>query len=238
MLWIPLIALLATIVKSATGFGLALVVVGFGALAIGPEHAIPLAAVLDLVSGAVLMRQTRHDDRPAIWRPMAASMGVGAVLGSVLFTLVDADRLTTALGATIVASAVALFAVQHPFTSGPRTGLRPWVAVPVSAFGGVLAGLVGPGGPPVIIAASTAYDKTAFRALLAPVFLAAGMVRTVAYVLLGAMTTTVVTAALLSLLVLPLGAFLGARLHRVASTRVFDAAVVVLLVLAGVRLMV
>lgn len=237
MVLIPLIALLAAIVKSATGFGLALVVVGLGAVAIGPEHAIPLAALLDAATGLALLHQTRSRPRPAVWRPMAVAMGTGALVGALLFARVDAERLVAPIGVIVLVSAVLLALARRRTTPAVRSGLAPGVAVGVSGLGGVLGGLLGPGGPPVVLAATLAYDKDDFRALLAPVFLVAAVVRSVTYAATGRMTTTAVLGAVLALVVLPLGAWIGGWLHARLSERAFDALVAALLVGTGLRLL-
>lgn len=238
VIWVPLIALVATVVKTATGFGLAMVVVGFGALAIGPAHAIPLAALLDLAVGIALVAKTRGSPRPVIWKPVAVAMAGGALLGGLAFARVDPERLTAPLGVVIMASAV-LLAVAKRRRRGPLRGsMRTSVGVAAGALGGVLGGLLGPGGPPIIVAASLHYDKDAFRALLAPVFLTAAVVRTTTYAVTGMLNTTVIVAALLALAVLPAGTWVGMRLHRAATQARFDLAVTALLVMLGLRLLI
>lgn len=237
MILIPLIALLAAIVKSATGFGLALVVVGLGAVAIGPQHAIPLAALLDVATGLALLYQTRDQPRPPVWRPMSVVMGAGSLVGALLFARVAPERLLVPIGVIVLVSAVLLTLVRHRPVPRARSGLAPVVAVVVAGIGGVLGGLLGPGGPPVVIAATLAYDKSDFRALLAPVFLGAAVVRSVTYVATGTMTSIAVWAAVVALAVLPVGAWIGGRLHRRLSEPAFDVLVAALLVGTGLRLL-
>ncbi len=237
MILIPLIALLAAIVKSATGFGLALVVVGLGAVAIGPQHAIPLAALLDVATGLALLHQTRATPRPAVWRPMAVAMGTGSLVGALLFSRVDAERLLAPIGVIVLVSAVLLTVVRRRLRPRERSGLPLSMAVSVSGLGGVLGGLFGPGGPPVVIAATLAYDKTDFRALLAPVFLAAAVVRSATYVATGTMTATAVLGAVVALAVLPVGAWIGGRLHARLPEPLFGLLVAALLVGTGLRLL-
>lgn len=232
------IAFLAYVVKSATGFGPALVVVGLGTLAIGAENAIPLAAVLDIVSGVALLWQTRTEPRAPLWRPMAVAMGTGAVAGSALFSVLQADSLARPLGVVIIVSTLALLAVRlRPSGHAARPTLRTPVAVPITAGGGFLGGLLGVGGPPVAVAVSLTFPKTEFRSLLTPVFLTSATVRLVSYAVYGTLTTEAVQAAGLALLVLPAGAWLGNRLHGAMSDRVFDGAVAALLLVTGARLL-
>ena len=237
MVLIPLIALLAAIVKSATGFGLALVVVGLGAVAIGPQHAIPLAALLDVATGLALLHQTRARRRPAVWRPMAVAMGTGSLVGALLFARVDAEHLVAPIGVIVLVSAVLLTIVRRREQPRERRGLSPSVGIGVAGLGGVLGGLFGPGGPPVVIAATLAYDKADFRALLAPVFLVAAVVRSVTYVATGTMTATAALGAVLALAVLPIGAWIGGWLHGRLSEPAFDVLVAALLVGTGLRLL-
>lgn len=236
MIWIPLIGLAAFVVKSATGFGPALIIVGVGTLAIGIEHSVPLAAMFDLVSGLVLMRQVRGVERPPIWRPMAVLIAVTSAAGAALFTGVDASLLLRPLGVVIIVSAVAI-ALQRRREPAASGELRRGVALGAAGLGGVLGGLLGVSGPPVVLAASSRLSKDAFRALVAPVFLASAVVRVGLYGATGAITLPSLQALGLTLLVLPLGAALGDRVHRLMTERAFLLVVTALLTVTGLNLL-
>jgi uncharacterized membrane protein YfcA len=237
MMWIPLIGLFAFIVKSATGFGPAIVIVGFGTLAIGIEHAVPLAAMFDLVSGLVLLAQTRGPVRPAVWRRMGVTIAVTSLIGGVVFAGLDTSSLLRPLGVVVILSALAVLVARSLHVASPTGEMRRDVAYGSAALGGLLGGVFGISGPPVVIAASTSMRKQDFRSLVAPVFLASAVTRFAVYLALGSISIVAVQALLLTLLVLPIGAAIGDRVHHLIPENTFLGLVTVLLVLSGVSLL-
>jgi len=237
MIWIPVIGLFAFIVKSATGFGPAIVIVGFGTLAIGIEHAVPLAAMFDLVSGLVLLAQTRGPVRPVVWRPMAGTIAGTSLIGGMVFSGLDTHALLRPLGVVIILSALAVLLARWLRIAAPTGTMRRDVALGSAGLGGLLGGMFGISGPPVVIAASTSMTKQDFRSLVAPVFLASAVTRFAVYLALGSISIVSVQALLLTLLVLPLGAAIGDRVHRLIPETTFLGLVTGLLVLSGVNLL-
>ena len=119
--------------------------------------------------------------------------------------------------------------VQPPAWAGPPTGL----------VSGVLTGLFGTGGPPVIIWYHlSAADKTVFRGHLMTIFLLMTIVRVPSYMATGLVTAPRLWSSLAVLPAVLLGAWIGHRLHVRISDRLFQALVCVLLVLLGAMLLI
>jgi uncharacterized protein len=122
---------------------------------------------------------------------------------------------------------------QDPATR-PRT---PASDYGVAAVAGVSGGLIGLGGPPLIIYLGSRVGKVEFRALLVPILLAAAVTRVATYGLTGQVHAQVLVLAAVSLPALPLGLVLGDRLFRRWSETAFQMAVALLIATAGARLL-
>jgi uncharacterized protein len=258
------ISLLAYAVKAATGFGPAIVVVALGSLLVGPVNAVILAAFLDTLGGLGVMHTDRHQRARVKWAGLAATMCVGAVVGSLLLPVVPTALLrrlvglgvlgfglwmmlapiarnTRRSGAATIRSATGSHSGSHS-GSGVSQSPAPRPRSPAADYGvaavaGVSGGLIGLGGPPLIIYLGSRVGKVEFRALLVPILLAAAVTRVATYGLTGQVHAQVLVLAAVSLPALPVGLMLGDRLFRRWSETAFQTAVAVLIAAAGARLL-
>jgi uncharacterized protein len=259
------ISLLAYAVKAATGFGPAIVVVSLGSLLVGPVNAVILAAFLDTLGGLGVMHTDRHQRARVQWAGLAATMCVGAIAGGLLLPVVPTALLRRIVGAgvlgfglwmvlaPIVRNARWTWGTPVGWTAGWRSGpdagpnaasrsptpprRSPAADYSVAAVAGVSGGLIGLGGPPLIIYLGSRVGKVEFRALLVPILLAAAVTRVATYGFTGQVDAQVLGLAAVSLPALPLGLMLGDRLFRRWSETAFQVAVAVLIVAAGARLL-
>jgi uncharacterized protein len=263
------ISLLAYAVKAATGFGPAIVVVALGSLLVGPVNAVILAAFLDTLGGLGVMHTDRHQRARVKWAGLAATMCVGAVVGSLLLPVVPTALLRRLVGLGVLGlglwmllapvvrhtrwtlgtpdrSRAASCSTSHgPGGAGSNTASRSPASrrrtrasdYGVAAVAGVSGGLIGLGGPPLIIYLGSRVGKVEFRALLVPILLAAAVTRVATYGLTGQVHAQVLVLAAVSLPALPVGLMLGDRLFRRWSETAFQTAVAVLIAVAGARLL-
>ena len=112
--------------------------------------------------------------------------------------------------------------------------VKIWVSLPAGLAAGVLGGLFGTGGPPVIILLK-AYrlGKSAFRSTLLWYFFLMSIIRGTAYLRAGVLTERELIAAAYLLPASVAGALLGMVLHRRIQEVSFAVAVSVLLILLG-----
>lgn len=109
-----------------------------------------------------------------------------------------------------------------------------WAALPIGLASGVLAGLFGTGGPPVIVyLRAHRLNKAAFRATILWFFMLMSLFRGTAYLRAGVLTWTEIKAALWLLPASLVGTMLGMIVHHRLSERHFATAVSVLLVVLG-----
>ncbi len=217
------------------GFGAGLIAVGTLALVM-PElrDVVVLLLLVNLPAEAyVVVSSWRH----IAWRGVLLVMvGVtaGIPLGSWLLSAGDLGVLLTLLG-------VVLAVVGGMFLLTPDRPPRPvpaWTAPPVGLLSGVLTGLFGTGGPPLIFYYQLrGTNKTAFRGTLMAIFLLMTVVRVPSYAAFGLITAPRIWSSLAVLPAAMLGAFLGDRIHLRIDEATFRRLVSVALVVIGVALL-
>ena len=107
----------------------------------------------------------------------------------------------------------------------------------VVAAAGVSGGLVGIGGPPLIIYYGARLPKERFRAMIVPILLVAAIFRGGTYALSGQVAGDTLLYLAAALPGLPLGLALGDRLFHRFSERDFRRVVGFLVLVAGLRLL-
>jgi len=217
------------------GFGSGLIAIGSLAL-LFPElkDAVVLLLLVNIPAEILVTKQSWRDLH---WRPIAGlgtGIVVGIPLGAHLLNTVAPGTILTTLGWFLVA--VGLVFLKLP--PGGRLTPTAAAAPPVGLLSGVLTGLFGTGGPPLIVWFHLAdVGKNAFRANLMAIFLLMTGVRAVSYAANGLITTPRLWSALLVMPAVLAGAWCGHRLHLKISERSFQRLVSGLLAVLGVMLL-
>ncbi len=217
------------------GFGAGLIAVG--SLALLMPEVRDVVVLLFLVNLPAELYVVTTSWRKIAWRGVLvifAGVIVGIPLGSWLLDRGDPTFLLTLLGVVlVVVGAVSLAAPSHRDNRLPT-----WIAPPVGLLSGVLAGLFGTGGPPLIFYYQVrGVDKTVFRGSLMAIFLMMTVVRVPSYAVLGLVTETRLWSALAVFPAALLGAWLGNRIHLRIDEMTFRRLVSAALVLIGVLLL-
>ena len=189
------VVFLATVIRSAFGFGEALIAVPLLALTIPLKTSVPLAVLLSIVIAAVIVAQDwRHVHVSSAWR-LVLSTFVGIPLGLWLLTAVDERIVKAVLAVIIILFAVYLLAGRG--RSELKSDRWAWL------FGfaaGVLGGAYGMNGPPLVIyGAMRRWSPEHFRATLQGYFLPASLVGMAGYWAEGLWTREVTRYFLLGL---------------------------------------
>ena len=230
------VLVVAQVVYVLFGFGSGLIAVGTLAL-IYPElkDVVVLLLLINLPAELLVSWHSRHEVR---WRPiigLGLGIAVGIPLGAWLLGRFEPRIMLTVLGWFLVA--VGIVFVRLP--TGGRLAPHPAAAVPTGLLSGVLNGLFGTGGPPVIVWYHLAnVGKGAFRANLMTIFLLMTLVRVPSYVLNGLVTPPRLWSALLVMPAVLGGAWLGHRAHVKISERTFQRLVSLLLIVLGALLLI
>jgi uncharacterized protein len=220
---------LATVVRSALGFGEALVAVPLLAFVISVDVAAPLAVLVSVtVAGVILLQDWRHVHIGGTWRLVLSSL-VGIPFGLYLLTHVAEPVTKGLLGAVIIAFSVyRLTKHEHLVLQDDRFA---WIF----GFGaGVLGGAYGMNGPPLAVYGGLRrWTQERFRATLQGYFFPASLVGMIGYWAAGLWSASVTRYYLLSLPVVLVAIFAGRVLNRRLEPRRFIICVDVCLLAIG-----
>jgi len=217
------------------GFGAGLIAVG--SLALLMPEVRDVVVMLLLVNLPAELYVVGSCWRTIAWRGILAvfaGIAVGIPLGAWLLGHGEPTALLTMLGAVlVVVGGVFLVAPLHRSTRVPA-----WLAPPVGLVSGVLTGLFGTGGPPLIFFYHLkGVDKATFRSSLMAIFLLMTFVRMPSYVAFGLVTGPRMWSALAVFPAVLLGAWIGNRIHLRIDEAAFRRLVSAALVLIGVLLL-
>jgi uncharacterized membrane protein YfcA len=235
-IYVLLVIFAATLIRSALGFGEALVAVPLLAIRIPISVAAPLAVLVSITVAAVIIAQDWRSVhvRSAGWLVVSTLFGIP--LGLLLLTEGNQQLVKGALALIILAfSTYALIGQRPPEL---HSDSRFWLAV-CGFLAGVLGGAYGMNGPPLAIyGAMRRWTAQHFRATLQGYFLPASVIGMIGYWLAGLWSGEVTRYYLLSfLVVLPaifLGRYVNRRLHNYAFLKFVHAG----LILIGTTLLV
>jgi uncharacterized membrane protein YfcA len=223
---------IATLVRSAFGFGEALVAVPLLALLMPVEVAVPLAVLVSItVAGIVVAQDWRHVQlRSAAWLILSTLFGIP--LGLLLLTAV-ADFIVKAILAVIILGFSTYCLLSRELVQ-LRDDRLAWV---FGLAAGALGGAYGMNGPPLVIyGALRRWPPEHFRATLQGYFLPASLVGMAGYWLAGLWVADVTRYYLLSLPVALAAILLGRLANRRMNHRSFLVYIHCGLVVVGVAL--
>jgi uncharacterized membrane protein YfcA len=208
---------LATVIRSAFGFGEALVAVPLLALAVPVEVAAPVAVLVSVTVALVVVAQDwRHIHiRSAVWLVIPTLFGIP--LGLLILKTVPEPIVKVVLAAVIVAFSVwSLMPRDRGKLRNDRlAGLFGFLA-------GILGGAYGMNGPPLAMYGSLRqWPPANFRATLQGYFLPASVAGMAGYWMAGLWTPTVNRFYLLSLPGVFAGIYLGRVINRRMNARQF-----------------
>jgi uncharacterized membrane protein YfcA len=202
---------LATLIRSAFGFGEALVAVPLLALLMVPvEVAVPLATLMSItVAAAVLVQDWHHVHLGSAWRLVLPTLP-GIPLGLWLLTAVAETIVKAVLAVVIIAfSSYCLIGRKPPELKGDG------LAWPFGFAAGVLGGAYGINGPPLVVyGALRRWSPGHFRATLQGYFLPASLAGLCGYWLKGLWVADVTRYYLLSLVPALAAVVLGRAINR------------------------
>ncbi len=231
----PLITVVAYTVFGLSGFGSTVISVPVLAHFLPISYLVPLMALLDLASAALVGTAGRaHVSKPEMKRIIPA-MFVGFVLGATLLVKVPDEYLRTALG--LFAMSVGIYSIFNP--SLHRT-ISAWWSVPAGLIGGAIATVFGAGGPVYATYLSGRLkDKTEIRSTMSALISISAFSRAVIYAVTGLILHAAIFAgfAVLAPFVW-VGLKVGDRIHVGLSQEQMRRVVGAVLVLTGGSLLV
>ena len=235
-LLICLILAVAEAVYVLLGFGAGLIAVGTMALIL-PElqDAVVLLLLVNLPAELwVVKRSWRQISWPGVM-VIFAGVAIGIPLGTWWLRWGDASFLLVVLGVFLVAVGAVFL-----FLRAPRgMPMAPWTSAPVGLLSGILTGLFGTGGPPLILYYQLqGTDKAAFRGNLMAIFLLMTTVRVPSYAIFGLVTAPRLWSALAVMPAVVGGALIGNRIHLRIEESTFRRLVSAALLVIGLLLLI
>lgn len=218
------------------GFGAGLVAVGALALfGLEVRDVVVLLLLVNLPAELFVVVTSWGD---VAWRGvvvLVVGIGLGIPAGAWLLRWGEPGILLTCLGIVLVIVGGAfLFAPERRVDRWPA-----WVAPPVGLSAGLLTGLFGTGGPPLVLYYQlSGVGKAAFRGNLMAIFLLMTLFRVPSYAGLGLITAERMWSSLLVLPAVVVGAWLGNRIHLQIDETKFRRLVSIALVVLGVLIVV
>jgi len=226
----------ATLIRSAFGFGEALIAVPLLAFFIPIPVAAPLAVLVSITIAAIVVVQDRRHIhlRSAGWLVLSTLFGIP--LGLLLLTRMPEHLIKAGLGVLIL-----VFALSS-LSGGVRVRLRHDSRIWMLGCGfiaGILGGAYGMNGPPLVIYGSLrGWSAQHFRATLQAYFLPASILGMAGYLGAGMWTPVVTRDYLLCLPVMLPAVFLGRAINHRLSAAAFSRYIYLGLAGIGMALMV
>lgn len=235
MIAVALVALLAFFVQGFAGFGAALIMTPLLLLLVDLQTAVVAGALAQVPVGIWLTsRCWRAIDVPLLRLLLPISL-LGIVAGSFGLARLDLQLLQQVFGVLTV-----IFALRILLLAGRKLARRPWprfAGYLAGATGGLLGGLFGTSGPPVVVYLENQLQQAAtIRATLLAYFLILNLVRLATYGGAGLFDSQNLLAGLVMLPAALLGGTLGARLQGRAPVHIFRLIVGAILLVTGVML--
>jgi uncharacterized membrane protein YfcA len=224
----------ATVIRSAFGFGEALIAVPLLAFFIPVEEAVPLAALLSITVAAIVVLQDWRKIHFVSVGWLVFSTLLGIPLGLWLLAKVEEAIVKAILGVIILGFS------SYCLLNGGRfrlaTDRSAWL---FGFFAGVLGGAYGMNGPPLVIYGSLRHwTPEQFRANLQGYFLPASLVGMLGYSVAGLWTFAVTRYYLWSLPIALAAVVLGRALNRRMRGNSFLRVIHVGLLLIGTALLI
>jgi len=188
---------LATLIRSAFGFGEALIAVPLLALRIPIAVATPLAVLVSVtVAGVIVVQDWRKIElRSAVWLVISSLFGIP--FGVFLLTRANDQAVKLVLGVLIASFSI------YSLTAKMRLHLEkdhPIVLLGCGFCSGILGGAYGMNGPPLVVyGALRRWSPQHFRATLQGYFLPASLVGLIGYAAVGLWVPAVTRYFLISL---------------------------------------
>ena len=213
LLLLSAIVALAYAAQTAAGFGATVLAVTLGSFFVPIQELVPLLVPLSLVQ--TLWIGWRHRDQvdsAYLFSRILPLMGSGMLLGFTVLPGLDSDHLKLFFALMILVLSVReLLALRRGISSGAGSTVAELTAL-IGA--GVVHGIYATGGPLLVYAASRrTMDKSTFRSTLIVVWLPLNAVLCTQLIVTGRLTAAQAPTVGLLLLTLPLGVWLGERIH-------------------------
>ncbi len=233
-LLVLIILFLSTFIRSALGFGDALIAMPLLAIVVGLQVATPLTAMgATTIAIIILIKAWKKVDIKAAWR-LVITTWIGIPIG--IFFLKAAPELLVKSLLGIIITGFGLYNLIVP--NLPRLLNENWAYL-TGLIAGILGGAYNTNGPPVVIYGMLRrWDSEKFRATLQGYFLPTGVAILISHSIAGMWTPQVVYLYLYSIPVIVGAVLIGGKVNQLIPQGKFDKIIYGFLVVIGILLII
>lgn len=234
LVYILLVLLFASIIRSAFGFGESLIAVPLLALVIPLDVAVPLSVLASVTIAAIVTANDWREIHFKSAKLLLISTLFGLPFGFFILKKLDNSLLNLILGFSLILFSI--FSLFRRSLEIQRIEHPSWVHL-FGFMAGVLGGAYGMNGPPLVVYGSLKdWKPRNFRATLHAYFLPASILGTIGFWFLGILTREVWHYFFFSLLVIIPATTIGRILNRAISEQVFKRILYLALIFVGLLL--
>ena len=228
------ILFLSTFIRSALGFGDALIAMPLLTMVVGLQVATPLTAMgATTIAITILLRAWKKVDLKAAWRLVLTTL-IGIPIGIYFLKAAPEIIVKSLLG--IIITGFGLYNLIIP--NLPKLKNENWAYL-TGIIAGILGGAYNTNGPPVVIYGMLRrWDPVKFRATLQGYFLPTGLAILITHGMAGMWTPQVVNFYLYSIPVILGAVFFGGLINKRIPQGKFDKIIYGFLVLIGILLII
>jgi uncharacterized membrane protein YfcA len=220
-----------------TGFGSGLLMVPLMALFLDMKVIVPTGMILAVLSGFLLLFtfQTRKWIRKELLLFLISGAIVGTVLGTYALASYNSQLIKRFLGIFISGYALKmLFEGQSKIIE-----IKNYIGVITGFLSGILGGMFGTGGPPVVIyLRKKILDKQEFRATLIFYFLITNSWQFTTYCFAGLVNRNILKFTIYLLPAFIVGNLIGTILHIKINQNIFNKIIALVLIITGIFLII
>jgi len=232
-LYAHVVVFAAFVLRGLTGFGTALVMAPLLTLFLDLKRTAVITAVLSVLNGVGLAYALRRDVAGRTFVLASASALAGLALGTYLLVTQPGALLKRSVGILTVLFSVGLFR-RGRRTFGPPRLWPESVGVVAGLISGVLGGLFGTSGPPMVVYLSRrGVGIAAFRATLIAFFCVVDFTRLLGYAASGLLSGQLLLTCVLLLPVSFAGGYVGTRIYTRVNERAVRVVVAAALAVTG-----
>jgi uncharacterized membrane protein YfcA len=228
-----LLSFAAATLQGITGFGFAVLLMGFFPILIGVRTANVLVSLVGTAVVLYLFVPLRRFVVRKHLLPVLVGTAVGIPLGVLLLVRLDERVITVSLGVFLIAYLLFELFVRERLQAHPPR----WLGYVAGLLGGSFGGAFTSGGPPIVAYLSSLdLEKTAAKATILALIVIASLYKVALLLAYRLVTVEVLRYAAVVLIPAFLGTLVGVRLFRRFSARVFRRIVQGLLLVTALTL--
>lgn len=233
-IWI-IATLTAFYIKGLCGFANTLIFNSILSFSVNNINISPIELILGYPSNLILTWKNRKNLSLKIWLPLSLLVLAGNIPGALFLKNVDTQIIKIIFGFVIIF--IGFEMLLREYSQGKKNSSKP-LLIFIGFLSGILCGLFGVG---ALLAAyiNRVTDNTdSFKANICAVFIVENSFRIILYGILGIINISVIQQALLLVLFMLIGLFLGIKSSHYIQDKFIKKGVQLLLILSGIMLVI